>query len=305
MSSDILLPGLDAANPLAFLAALGVLRVLADALDAREIRMGWSIVDGVWHPRLAGDHIGEPQRVLDVLDAELTRHTAADVPAADDLTLTPAEFAHYAAQSVGSSGPTRRRGVDFAAALGTEAFADDRGRISDTALRTMSGAGHQHFLKSIRTLMGCTAPDHLRKALFEPWSRADEGPSMRWDPEDDRRYALRWKDPSGDQIRTERGANRLAIEGLRLLTTAVVGSRLLTTGFTGKDSRHTFWMWPVWRPALPVDVVRSLLTDEDLHRCHDTEARLRLRQRGVATVFRSQRLTVGKFRNFTPGQAIA
>ena len=40
--------------------------------------------------------------------------------------------------------------------------------------------------------------------------------SLRWDPEDDRRYAHRWRDPDGvgrGAAGTEWGANRLAFRG--------------------------------------------------------------------------------------------
>jgi hypothetical protein len=94
------------------------------------------------------------------------------------------------------------------------------------------------------------------------------------------------------------GANRLAIESLPLLPTIPVGSTLRTTGFTGQGSRDTFWTWPIWEGLLPLDVVRSLLALRELQR--PEPSRSMLVQMGVVEIYRSQRLTVGKFRNFAP-----
>lgn len=130
--------------------------------------------------------------------------------------------------------------------------------------------------------------------------------TLRWDPADDSRYALRWRDPSGDPARKKRGgmlgANRLAIEGLPLVTCAPVGSSLRTTGFTGSAARNTFWTWPIWTYPAGLDVCRSLLAHSALR---DAAADAdELRALGVAAAFRSQRITVGKFRNFAPSTAV-
>src|SRR5690606_35990470 len=93
----------------------------------------------------------------------------------------------------------------------------------------------------------------------------DEGRGMnlRWDPIDDRRYALRWENPSADPSKTMRGANRLAIEALPLLPTMPINSRLGTTGFQGSGTRDTFFTWPIWSVPLNMPVVASLLSGTD------------------------------------------
>ena len=170
----------------------------------------------------------------------------------------------------------------------------------------MSGAGHQHFIKNIRNIVEQTNKDHVRKALFEPWLYDDpvENLSMRWDPMDDQRYAMRWSNPSGDRTRKKRGsvlgANRLAIEGLVLFPTIPIGSRLKTVGFQGERSTDTFLSWPIWEPFLTLDTVRSLLSMKEMQ--EDPPNRIELAARGVTEIYRSQRLTVGTFRNFTMGR---
>src|SRR5947209_20011034 len=115
----------------------------------------------------------------------------------------------------------------------------------------MSGAGHQHFLEFMKWIVERTGPDHLEKTLFRPWRYDDpvQNQTLRWDPADDVRRALRWRDPSGDPQRSRRGgmlgANRLAIEGLPLLPTIPVGRTLRTTGFSGRGSGTTYWTWPL------------------------------------------------------------
>lgn len=194
--------------------------------------------------------------------------------------------------------PANRAWADFLAAFGCESVTDDKGLIQDTSLRTMSGAGHQHFLGFMRTLISDTTSEELHAAMFLPWRYVDPRPSMRWDPADDRRYAMRWDDPSGDPIRTVRGANRLAIEALPLLPTMPVGADLATTGFSRLVDRGIYWSWPIWDRPVIVEVVRSLLAYDELQR--QPPDRRQLSAMGVREIYRSRRITQGKYRNFTP-----
>lgn len=303
------LAGLDGSNPLAFLAALGTLRSLTLAWPDRRVRMGWRDVGG-WRPSLEVDPPAAPDAIVRALDARLK--TMCDHPVwslGPDLSVTPQQFrdrcAGPAAAAARSSGD--RTWADFAASFGCEALATDSGTIQDTALRTMSGAGHQHFLEFMKVIAGRTEADHLEKALFRPWRYDDpvEKQTLRWDPVDDVRRAHRWRDPSGDPQRKRRGgmlgANRLAIEGLPLLPSIPVRRRLRTTGFTGTGRDDTFWTWPIWAAGLPLDVVGSLLAHPELKEPHLTPT---LQALGVVERYRSRRLTVDKFRSFTPGQPV-
>jgi hypothetical protein len=169
----------------------------------------------------------------------------------------------------------------------------------------MSGAGRQHFLKTMQNLVAQTRTEHMHKTLFQRWDYSDpvRNMSLRWDPYDDNRYALRWSDPSGDPERERGGAmwgaNRLAIEGLPLFPVMPGAQQLETTGFRTAGSRETFWTWPIWEPYIGLDEVRSLVALDDLQA--DTPNRTRLSARGVVEVLRSQRLTVDMYRNFTWG----
>lgn len=295
---EIPLPGLDGANPLGFLAALGTWR-MADRLHP-DTRLSWKIHGGHWAPvSLIPQQLDEEQ-LTEALHAELMK--MKDHPVftfAKNLNLKPHVFATLAEQAIERFFENNDLvSVAFLAAFGSSVAINAQGSIEDTALRTMSGAGHQHFLKTMRDLASLTTRNQIHDALFQRWTYPDEKIGLRWDPGEDKRYALAWKNPSTETTMTQRGASRLAIEALPLLPTSPVGAHLETTGFTGHKSNNTFFTWPIWEAPVPLDTGRSLLALRELQ----TEAPnpAALRARGIAAVFQSQRITTGKFRNFTP-----
>ena len=297
----LLLNGLDGSNLLGFLAAVGVLRVATKADSQANYRARWEIRAGHWSPVLLGDTTLTAGGLIELLMATLTE-TKGDQAFgfADDLTINCEEFRKVAQSACNAADLTDRHYADFIAAFGCDSLpisAKDS-RIQDTALRTMSGAGHQHFVGSMRKLVAETNPDHLRGTLFEPWQYSDPKPSLRWDPLDDRRYALRWKEPSGDPVRTMRGANRLAVEALPLFPTAPGERDLHTTGFSQRRGEGVLFTWPIWEVPLTIDTVRSLLSLAELQKPQPD--RKRLLARGVVEIYRSQRITRDKYRNFTP-----
>jgi len=308
MESEITLKGINGSNPLAYMAALGALRVLHLVAPEDNVRMSWQSA-GVWMPVIRLSEQMNEDEVVEAIYGKLAE--GIDNPAfgfANNLKVEPGVYRDYIKRAVTVSGSNNRSWADFASAIGCESVVGSTGFILDTEFRTMSGAGHQHFIKNMRNIMGATNKNHIWKALFENWMYDDplENLSMRWDPMDDQRYAMRWSNPSGDASRRKQGsvlgANRLAIEALPLFPAVPVKRSLKTTGFKGNNSRNTFWTWPIWEPFAGLDTVRSLLTMKELQ--DDYPAREQLAARGIAEVFRSQRLTTGKFRNFTMGQPV-
>ncbi|MBX3441387.1 MAG: hypothetical protein KF774_03195 [Planctomyces sp.] len=306
----IVLRGLDGTNPLAFLAALGTLRALTLGRPELGVRMCWSR-HAAWNPCLLFE-CEQPaeDQLAELLHQSLTgRESSPEFNAiGQDLTVEPAVFRDFARSAAKEATPKARTTADFAAAYGCDALTTEvsGGRIiQDTALRTMSGTGHQHFLAFVRNIIMATTASHIAKSLFRLWQYNDpvQNLTLRFDPIDDVRYALQWRDPSGDPRRKTTGsmlgANRLAIEGLPLLATAPCGTRLGTTGFRGYRSKGTHWTWPIWERPIGLDVVRTLLTDARLQQT--PLPRSELLHLGVCEVFRSQRLTIEKWRNFTVG----
>jgi hypothetical protein len=299
-STKILLSGLDGSNPLGFLAALGTLRTLARARPDRDVQMAWQNASGRWTPAVAFNEETSESDVVEALQpllVAMAKHAAFNF--AENLKLQPADFAAFACESA----RLVRKGedtvcADFAGCFACETTLNKEGTVQDTAFRTMSGAGHQHFLKFMAEIARTTTPEQLHAALFAPWSYEEQKLSLRWDPADDRRYALRWNDPSGDVIRTVRGANRLAIEALPLFPVASVHGRLETTGFGRPQGRGIFWTWPIWEAPISLDTSRSVLALQELQKNQPNRAMLSAC--GVVEVFRCERITTGKFRNFTP-----
>lgn len=290
--TDLKFRGLDGSNLLAFLAALGTLRLYPDT------QIHW-VEEGHWVPVLRGDIPADESTFAEEAAVRLSRQQwFAPLDTHDDSNkIAPCTFRNAAQDSVTWAGSGQRLDwCDWVAAMGCDAISENH-LIADTAFRTMSGAGHQHFLKSFRDLQLVTNGQQVREALFEGWRYADGKPGLRFDAAEDRRYALRWAEPSTDPIKTVRGANRLAVEALPLFPTVPVGSRLETTGFVGRGSKDTWVSWPIWSVPCSVDVVRSLLAHPGLH---NSKQRMALKALGVQEVFRAQRLTLGKMRNFTP-----
>lgn len=309
--------GPEGSNPLGFLTALGTLRVLTLIKPEAAWKLGWGVESGGWRPFLESSESDlEPQGLCDLLADWLAEPPQAALLhqecLGDNLTIAPSRFsaiAQHFLRRIVEDASDGQVAVDFLAAFGTDAahqpHSKDRSLMQDTALRTMSGAGHQHFIKFMREIIANTDAGHLHSTLFEPWAYRDEGRGMnlRWDPIDDRRYAMRWKNPSSDAAVSMRGANRLAIEALPLFPTAPQGNDLATTGF--RRHRGTFWSWPVWTSALELEVVRSALQITAVSDLSREAPQADLKRRGIAAVYRSERITVGKFRNFTPAVAVS
>jgi hypothetical protein len=304
------LRGLDAANLLGYMAALGTLRTLTIADPAAEVRMSWTEAPGRWmpvlhHSKLCGcdDVTSELARLLCVIPDPDPFHD-------DCLQWTPERFGEHVRNRVEAMTEQRRNIVDFLAALGSEIY-EDNGKPQTTALRAIGAGNNEGFIGYMRTIRGCTKSDRIRAALFKSWDYADDKPVMRWDPNEYRPHALRDKDPSKDTRRfAMRGANRLAIEALPLFPTMPTLTRLRTTSFVERDGVVAA-LCPVWEDPLDVATVSSLLALSDVEqiaRATDARERARLRRklmaREVRQVYWVERFTDGKYRNFKPSVAL-
>lgn len=298
--SELILKGLNGANPLGFLAAIGTLRVATAVWSSKRVKLKWKQGSGGWRPSIsvAVSDLHEDlflEKINEKLQ-EMSGHPAFSF--AKDLSIGIDEFRSHLIQSFTIATFENHVFSDYLSAFASDVVTDEKGVMSDTAFRTMSGAGHQHFIGFMQELVEETHKSHLSSALLETWEYQDDKPSMRWDPCDDRRYALRWGEPSKDPIKTVRGANRLAVEALPLFPTIPVGKRLETTGFTQKKGQGVNWSWPIWTAPASLDVVRSLLSLKELQ--EEIPDRDKLYSMGIYEVFRCQRISQGKYRNFTP-----
>jgi hypothetical protein len=294
VSDGIELRALDGSNPLAFLAALGVLRLLHLSEPDGGVRMCWKRSGGFWRPKLEGLDVDE-DGLVELLTGAPWAPAEKFERIGKNITVPSEKFAPFVRDAQGDARRQDRRAADFAAAFGCEACENkEKGRIEYTDLCFITGSGHQDFLGTIAALARSVEAVHLRDALFGNW-RADKGLSMRWDPSDAAEYALRWDDPGPKGAWAVWGANRLAVEALPYFPAVPVKRGLQTTGFSRRNRQDEF-TWPIWSRCASFDTVRSLTSLAELQQ--DAPRRDLLRPMGIEEVYRAQRVRIGQGANF-------
>lgn len=373
--ASVELAGLDATNPLGFLAALGSL-VSSRAAGEFDARLRWTR-SHTWVPVLHGLSTQDPSRMSDVIVANLRgkavlpeaeqRRVEADKAyksartdvkkkvdevkrqglkgddrsAAIEAHVRPLEMKRSRAReewlrALRNAVPrpelalgaridctdeeyrelasilhdeleiSTREPLDLLAAFGSDACRMEKSAaVEPTSFCFIKGGGHQDFLDTVRQLIAEANPERVRQTLFEPWQYRDPGLSMRWDPIEDRRYALTDVKPADEGVSTVWMANLLAYQGLSLFPCAPTREGLGTTGWMLLDEERVF-TWPIWEFPLPLETIRSLLQIRELTEPHPE--RSSLRARGVVAVFRARRIKVGVGSNyklnFSPARAV-
>lgn len=290
----LLLNGLDGSNPLGFLAAIGTVVVLQDVFP--EIRLGWEQAEGGWRPSLAG--CGDDEQAFSEKLSEALKDASMAVFDVDSkMPFDAKKFSRKLLDVQCISSIADRRDADFLSSFGTELYpAEKNGQFQDSRFRMVrsgdsAGQGLPFYAKEIRKKVGI---DHIQRTLFHAWDYQDTGYSLRWDPIEDQRYALRWRDPSKLSQGTMLAANSLAIEALQWFPVVMpVGNQAQTTGFQRVGRRETYFVWPIWTPMVGMETVRSLLALDDL--CEDPVPRSSLVKRGIEEVYRSQRIQQNQY----------
>jgi hypothetical protein len=237
-SQTFRLEALEPDNLLAFLALLGLLRVLETARPSWRPRAAWAVDNPPLRPQLI---LAQPEEAMAVCEgaAEGAMRLAENYvfPESAEDGATPQTDLNYQPETARKllqhvvEGHDRQRS-DLWSALMCDAAAN-ADKIEATPLCLLFGQGHQHFLDRLAVVPHTVAPpprgrgkrtvslsaaEVLHEALFEPWNRSDPTPSFRWDPAEDVRYALQAEDPSSQKSTTQHGANRLAALALPILT---------------------------------------------------------------------------------------
>lgn len=296
---EITLDGLDGTNPLAFLAALGVLAAVAD--NSPDAKLGWRH-QGSWRPVLIS-RCSEIVALAALLDADRQSCLADPALALEydgkrDLKPRPEHFRAFLLELSESTTATSRRSADWASSFGTDVATDNNGNTKPTALHFT--AGQQQFLQMVAELADKVTKNDLVEAIDGPWKYERPLPVMGWDATSSRDYALRASDPSTDKKLGVPGADWLAIRGLTFFPTAPRAVRILTTGCVGgwKDGQ---FRWPLWTVPLSVPVVRSVL-------CQNWPEKVRPERiaRGIGAVFSSgiKRSDQGGYGSFEPSNVI-
>lgn len=288
------LTGLDASNPLGFLAALGALRILS---QRGEARLSW-LDEGRWTAALhLPEDTPDPAALLfehaqswkdaRELDLQYDKIEKNKTKRVRDLKPEPARFRAFLATAANTASPADRRLADFAAAYGSDVVQDNNGNTKPTAFHFT--AGQQSFLDMVVEITEGLTLEHLTEAIYGPWRREADLPLLRWDVSGERLYALMASNPGTEKARGVPGADWLAFQALPFFPCFPVGSRLMTTGFVSRD-RILSLRWPVWTAPARLDSVRTLLAQPLKHPEYGSrgvalvfEANVRRSDRGYAT----------------------
>lgn len=294
------LPGLNGANPLGFMASIGLLRVLQVA--GFDARLGF-LSDGSCQPFLdnAPDQLAEII-ANDALAAdnqpwmlEYDKVEKTGVKRVRDLKPPPAEFERF----LGSCLDLWHNGVDepvaYAAAFGTSAARDGKGNTKPTAFHFT--AAHMQFLGIADLIRKAVTAEWVERSVFEGYA-TQPGSNLRWDPAAERNWALMANNPNDRGTVVDAPLEWLAFRALPLFPTFPVRTfrnvRIITTAVKGRgdDMKVT---WPLWEYPASVNTVRSLLHMDWQGRPDERRAR------GVFAVCTSGiRRTSQGFGNFGP-----
>jgi len=295
----IQLVGVDGSNPLGFLAALGLLRVVPDA------KLGFS-EDGSF--RAFVDGLNETESGLAALIAA-DAHASA-VPNAPwcftytkgatkkqgpqvvaDLKPPPDDFKKFLGTCIEAWLSGDEEAAGYAAAYATDVAVDGKGSTKPTAFHFT--AAQQTFLGAVEGIRASVTQEWVKKSLFE--GHADKpGSNLRWDPGSERNWALMANNPSSDGTRVDAPLEWLAFRGLPMLPSFPRGTRIITTGVVGRGDGMTF-TWPLWSVPASLPTTRSALQVDWTRSARERNAR------GVFAICSSAiRRTSQGFGNFGP-----
>ncbi len=226
---------------------------------------------------------------------------------------TRREYREYANAFLEARDDGVREALDFLAAFGSDACVEDRSgepldrKIEATPFCFIRGSGHQEFLDTVCKLIAKVTAERVKLALFAPWTYRDQGLSMRWDPAEDKRYALTDVKPADEGAQTVWMANLLAYRSLVLFPCAPTRRRLGATAWMAVEGDVKAFTWPLWEFAAAPDTVRTLLQLDELRAPRPD--RRALEARGIAAAFRALRIRFpprgASYKlNFSPARAV-
>lgn len=297
--SRIQLEGVDGSNPLGFLAALGLLRVVPGA------KLGFCD-DGSFRAFVDGFNDSESDLATFVADdAKVAQDSSAPwrftyTKAATkkqgpqevaDLKPPPDDFKRFLSTCVDDWLSGNEDAAGYAAAYATDVAVDGKGNTKPTAFHFT--AAQQTFLGAVEGIRASVTLEWVKKSLFEGHG-AKPGSNLRWDPGSERNWALMANNPSGDGTRVDAPLEWLAFRGLPMLPSFPGGTRIITTGVVGRGDDMTF-TWPLWKVPASRHTTRSVLQVDWTGNAQERAAR------GVFAICSSAiRRTSQGFGNFGP-----
>jgi hypothetical protein len=244
------------------------------------------------------------EKKLGLIDKELTKLRSEwlaalrnSVPSLElslgkHLNATCSELREHMCLALAVASNSEREVLDLYAAFGSDVCSQEKSdQMQATSFCFTTGSGHQYFLDTVRQLVEKVTAERLEKALFSHTEPQDEKCSMRWDPQEDRRYAVMWSDPtaSDNKAKTNWALNLLAYRGLQCVPSVPRADGLRTVGW--QTYEEPAWNWPIWTQPISSNVVRSLLSHPFLTQINtDRRAMTGL---GIVAIYQSIRLQVG------------
>lgn len=297
--SRIQLVGVDGSNPLGFLAALGLLRIVPGA------KLGFSD-DGSYRAFIDGFDTNKSD-LAQRISEDATKNADSNAPwrftytkaatkrqgeqKVADLKPPPDDFKRFLATCVDAWLSRNEEPAAYAAAYGTDVAVDGKGNTKPTAFHFT--AAQQTFLGIVEDIRASVTQEWVTKSLFEGDGKRP-GSNLRWDPGAERNWALMADDPSRDGTLVDAPLEWLAFRGLPLLPSFPCGSRIITTGVVGRGDDMTF-TWPLWTVPISRDTARSVLQLDWTGNAKERRAR------GVFAICKSAiRRTSQGFGNFGP-----
>lgn len=297
MSSTELV-GVDGSNPLGFLAALGLLRVIPGVkLGFRDDGSFHAFVEGVDGKEELARRVADDASVaaskcapwrLEYTKAA-TKKQGPQVVA--DLKAPPKNFKNFLATCIDAWLKGSDEGAAYAAAYATDVAVDGKGNTKPTAFHFT--AANQTFLGTVESIRASVTEEWFKKSLFEGYGE-EPGQNLRWNPNAERNWALMASGPSRQNTLVNAPLEWLAFRGLPLLPSFPRGSKIVTTAVTGGGEEMAF-TWPLWSVLASLQTVRSLVQLDWAHTARAHAAR------GVFAICRCPiRRTSQGYGNFGP-----
>lgn len=301
------LSGLEPDNLLAFLALLGLLRALDRVRPDWQARVAWAAAGAPLRPVL---HLRQASGREALAEAAV----AGLLDLASELSFGGRKDPSYS-QAEARQALRAHRGHPVFDALMSDGACREDGRVWPTPLCFLFGQGHQHFLERLATVplrdappredgTELTATETILETLFTSWTRPDRTEGLRWDVAEDRRYALRAANPSGDPAGMQHGATRLAAIGWPVLDGTAVQrgaeARFLVRGSRyasgHRESGQILFTWPLWSRPARLSGIAALLAHPA---CSGSTRGSFPLPADIIMLLQARRISVGKFFNVT------
>lgn len=262
------LDGLEPDNLLAFLALLGLLRALDLTRPEWQSRAYWDVERAPLRPILTTRDPTTPEEVsgaaleglLIFRDALRPFSRPRSRQGSSKKTALLSDRPHQRRSSrrcvlaLNACAPDHRKHLlwqlrcDLLASAGA-GRADYRKKSEVFDITPMKlPSGQMTFIGAQFDMISTCKAEDICSSLFRTWTYAHKGNSLRFSPDEARRYAYRAADPSPEGSRTELGASSLSGLGLLAFTMSEAHPHWRMVAYSGRRSEGRI-IWPIWRSA--------------------------------------------------------